>query len=155
MRNPLTTISRRLSPRLEGPWRAMEELQNEMDRWLSNREEVFPSVSNGFDFSPSANLEETESEYILKIDVPGMKKEDFKIEVDNNQLTVSGERKEEKEEKGRRRYLAECYYGSFMRSFTLPHAVSEKDVKAKYSEGVLSVHVPKMESSAVKTVAVQ
>jgi HSP20 family protein len=158
MKNPVTVFSRRSSLPTQGPWRAMAELENEMDRWFRSRVGSFPSLSalpEEFDFSPTADFQETDKEYILKMDIPGIKKSEIKIEVEGNTLTVSGERKEEKEEKSAKRHYTESSYGSFMRSFSLPQPINEKEVKAQYIEGILKVTVPKTDKSNAKTIAIQ
>lgn len=109
----------------------------------------------GWDFSPSCDLQETEKEFIVKADLPGMKKEDIKIEVDGHRLTVSGERREEKEEQDAKRHHTETYYGSFMRMFTLPQAIDEANVQAQFKDGVLKITVPKTEPTNKKTITIQ
>lgn len=157
MRNPLTVFSRRSDLPSRGPWKALADWENEMDRWFGNRSAFpnFPVLAEGFDFSPVADLQETDKEFILKMDIPGIKKDEVKIEVESNTLTVSGERKEEKEEKTAKRYYVESSYGSFMRSFNLPQAIDESKVRAEYLDGVLKVTVPKNGKSQAKTVAIQ
>jgi HSP20 family protein len=158
MKNPLTVFSRRSTFPTQGPWRAMADLENEMNRWFGNRLGSFPSLSalpEGFDFSPTADFQETDKEYILKMDIPGIKKSEVKIEAEGNTLTVSGERKEEREEKTAKRHYTESSYGSFMRSFSLPQPINEKEVKAQYNDGILKVTVPKTEKSHAKTIAIQ
>jgi HSP20 family protein len=98
-------------------------------------------------FAPVCDVSETKNQYILKFDVPGVKKENIKIELEGNRLMVSGERKEEKKEEGEKRYFSETRYGHFTRTFTLPEQVDPKKVKADFKEGVLKVEVPKTEKS--------
>ena len=155
MKNPLTAFTRRQALPVQGPWRAMTELQNEMERWFGNSMTAFPELSNGFDFSPTADFQETNKEYSLKLDIPGIKKEDVKIEVENNTLTVSGERRDEREEKDAKRHITESYYGSFMRSFTLPQVIDQSKVNAQYKDGILKITVPKTTPFTAKTVAIQ
>ncbi|MBI4376970.1 MAG: Hsp20/alpha crystallin family protein, partial [Elusimicrobia bacterium] len=87
----------------------------------------------------------TNKEYIISAALPGMKKEDVHINVRNGVLTLSGERKEETEEKGKNWLKREMGYGSFQRSFILPVGVHPEDVKASYKDGVLNVSLPKLE----------
>ena len=158
MKNPLTTFSRRANLASRGPWSAMSEFENEMDRWFGSR---FGSLSNlplmpeGFDFAPTTDFQETDKEYILKMDIPGIKKNEVKIEIDENRLTVSGERREEKEEKTSKRHYVESNYGSFMRAFTLPQVIDEHKVKAQYNDGILKVIISKTEKSNAKTITIQ
>lgn len=103
----------------------------------------------------TAEFQESDKEYILKMDIPGIKKSDIKIEIEDNWLTVSGERIEEKEEKSTKRHYIESNYGSFMRAFTLPQVIDENKVKAQYADGILKITVSKTEKSNAKTIAVQ
>ncbi|MDP1589678.1 MAG: Hsp20/alpha crystallin family protein [Prosthecobacter sp.] len=84
-----------------------------------------------------------------------MKKEDVKVSVENGELTISGERKSEKEEKGKKFHRIERSYGSFLRSFTLPEAVSGDKVSAEFKDGMLTVHLPKDEKAKPKTIEVK
>lgn len=104
---------------------------------------------------PAVDITESDSEYVIKADIPGMKKEDIKISLENNTLTISGERKEEKEEKGKNYVKKEKNYGSFMRSFALPHTVDAKGIKATYKDGVLSINVPKTEEAKPKEIKIE
>jgi len=93
---------------------------------------------------PRADVRETEKEYIIDLSLPGIRKEDVKVEVKDDVLTVSGERKSDKEEKGKNWLRRESSYGSFLRSFTLPEGLHSEDIKANYKDGVLtlSMHKP-------------
>lgn len=104
---------------------------------------------------PPVDITESENEYQIKADIPGMKKEDIKISLEDNTLTISGERKEEKEEKGKNFVKKEKTFGSFMRSFSLPHSVDSKGIKAAYKEGVLNITVPKSEESKPKEIKIE
>ncbi|MBK9735290.1 MAG: Hsp20/alpha crystallin family protein [Saprospiraceae bacterium] len=96
---------------------------------------------------PSVNLKETDKEYHIELAVPGMKKDDFKIELENNVLTISSEKQEEKEEKGKDgNFLRkEFNYQSFYRSFTMPENTKEDSIVAKYNDGILNVSIGKKE----------
>ncbi len=106
-------------------------------------------------FSPRANIQETESAYLLSFDLPGVKKEDLKIDVHGRTFTLSGERKRasETDERGFKRF--ECVAGKFTRSFTLPVGVDASKVEAALSEGVLSVIVPKSEAEMPRTITIK
>jgi HSP20 family protein len=97
-------------------------------------------------FSPAMDLAETDGEYVLKADVPGLTDKDVHIELQNNVLTVSGERKVENEEKGAGFHRVERSYGSFTRRLTLPEGVDADAIKATVSNGVLQVQIPKPEA---------
>jgi HSP20 family protein len=104
-------------------------------------------------FEPEVNIAETNDGYEFSIDVPGIKPEDVKVEFHDGQLTISGERKEEKEEKGKTFHRTETTYGSFQRSFALPGMVDDAKITAQAAHGVLKVTVPK--SQKVKPRVIQ
>jgi len=102
---------------------------------------------------PAANIKENNDEYEIELAAPGMKKEDFKINLDNNLLTISSEKQEDKEEKNKDYSRREFHYQSFQRSFTLPERdVDQEKVSAKYHDGILSIHIPKREEAKAKPV---
>jgi len=125
-----------------------------------NESEVFPSFSQllneffGDDWFrgvqtgtrvPAVNIHETNTSYELELAAPGLKKSDFKISVDGDVLTISAEKKEEKEEKHRKVTRREFNFTSFSRSFTLPDSVDADKIKASYEDGVLKLELPKKE----------
>jgi HSP20 family protein len=100
---------------------------------------------------PAVNVVEKDDEFAIELAAPGMKKDDFKIHLDGNVLTISSERKEQKEEKNKNYSRREFSYQSFQRSFTLPEATVESDkVSANYSDGILNIHIPKREEAKPK-----
>jgi HSP20 family protein len=96
---------------------------------------------------PAVNIMENDNEYEIEVAAPGMKKDDFKVNLDKNQLTISSEKSEEKKEKNADNYSRrEFSYQSFQRSFTLPeNLVDDEKISAKYSDGILHVRIPKRE----------
>lgn len=102
------------------------------------------------DWTPSVNISEDDKKFEIEFAAPGMRKDDFKITVDNGVLTVSSEHKEEKEEKKKNYTRQEYSYSSFSRSFTLPENAKEDDVKATYENGILKLNVTKKEVAATK-----
>jgi HSP20 family protein len=104
---------------------------------------------------PSLDLSETDAAVQVRMDVPGMKAEDIDIEISGNMLRVSGQRKEEKEEKGKTWHRVERRYGSFARSVTLPCAVKENQAKAEYADGVLTLSIPKSEEAKTRHIKVE
>lgn len=104
---------------------------------------------------PSLDLSETDSAVQVRMDVPGMKAEDINIEVSGSTLRVSGERKDEKEEKGKTWHRVERRYGSFARTVTLPCAVKENQAKAEYADGVLTLSIPKAEEAKTRHIKVE
>ncbi|WP_295900993.1 Hsp20/alpha crystallin family protein [uncultured Bdellovibrio sp.] len=146
------------SGRFASPFREFSRYQDRMDRLMNElmgfREEGSPTE---FDFSPSCEFSEEEKNYLLKVDLPGVKKENVKVEVDGDRLTIRAERKEEKldeSKEAKKRHLSEISYGSYVRSFTLPQPIDEKKVDAKFEDGVLLVNIPKGEASKAKQISV-
>lgn len=119
----------------------------------SPREWGFP-ISE-IEYFPSVDISETPQQYNIRAEIPGMKKEDIKISVNRNILTLSGEKKEEKKTEGEKFHRSESYYGSFQRSFTLPDGIKADKVEASFKDGVLSVTVPKSEEAKSKTVEIK
>ena len=99
---------------------------------------------------PKVNIRETADEYFVEMAVPGMKKSDFKIEINNQNLLISTEKKEEKEETGDNYTRREFGYSSFQRSFSLPESIDDEKIKANYNDGILNVHLPKREEAKQK-----
>jgi HSP20 family protein len=101
------------------------------------------------------DITEDDREFLVKADLPDVKKEDVKVTVENGVLTLTGERKFEKEEKDKKYRRIERSYGTFLRSFTLPDAADGSKVSAEFKDGVLKVHLPKGEKARAKTVEVK
>lgn len=106
-------------------------------------------------WAPRVDIAETEKEFIIKAEIPEVKKEEVKISVDNGILSIRGERKQEKEEKGKKFHRVERYYGSFTRSFTLPDNVDETKIEASFKDGMLNIQIPKSEKSKPKAIDVK
>jgi HSP20 family protein len=116
---------------------------DEGEGWLAGR------------MAPSADLSETDTAIEVRVDLPGIKPSEIDIQLSGNVLTVSGERKEEKEEKGRTFHRVERRTGSFSRSITLPCAVQEQEVAAEYRDGVLAITLPKEEGAKARKIKVK
>lgn len=126
-----------------------------LSNWLDdifNRElsSVFTSNFNTGITLPKVNIKETADAFIVEMAVPGLKKSDFQIDLDNQVLSISTETKEEKELKEENYTRREFGYSSFKRTFTLPESVNEEKINANYKEGILSVHLPKKEEAKQK-----
>jgi HSP20 family protein len=106
-------------------------------------------------FVPRADVVETENEFEVTVDLPGMKREDVHVEVKNGDLWVTGKRAEEKEEKGATYHRVERRYGEFRRVLALPATIDADKVTAKYDKGVLKVTVPKTEKAKAKLIEVK
>jgi HSP20 family protein len=128
------------------PMRELEEMTQRLNRVfgssLSTRGHERETMSLP-DWQPSVDVSETAEGYLIQAELPQVKKEDIKVTVDHGLLRISGERKQEKEEKDKRFHRIERSYGSFMRSFTLPDNVDAENVKADIKDGVLSVQLLK------------
>jgi HSP20 family protein len=101
--------------------------------------------------TPAVNIAETENEFHIELAAPGLKKEDFKINLDKNTLSVSTEKKEEKVEEGKKISKREYNYNSFVRSFTLPETVDHSKIDAEYTDGILKLTVAKREEAKFQT----
>jgi len=139
------------------PFRELEDMSERLNRVFSR-----PSLRNSgkenltvADWMPTVDISETEGEYLIKAELPEVRKEDVKVTVENGVLTLQGERRQEKEEKGKMFHRVERSYGSFVRSFTLPESVDESSVKAEYKDGVLNLHLPKSEKVKPKAIDVK
>jgi HSP20 family protein len=100
--------------------------------------------------TPPANVTETEKEYTIELSVPGMNKEDIKVDLEEGVLTVSSEREEEKKSEEKNYHRREFSYSSFKRTFTLPENADETKINAKYENGMLRVSIPKSETTTSK-----
>jgi HSP20 family protein len=137
------------------PYRELSALQNRLSRlfdeqYNGGREE---SLTAGA-FVPPVDIYEDEQSVQLKLEVPGVSEKDLDIRVENNVLTVNGQRKFEKDEKEENFRRVERRYGSFSRSFTLPNTVSTEDIQANYDHGVLSVRLAKRAEAKPKQIKV-
>jgi len=143
---------------LQDPFRDISRLQRSVDRlfadFLSPVEEGRQGGQENSMFTPACDVEEKDKSFLLKMDLPGIKKEDIKIELNENQLVVSGERKEERKEEKDSRSFYERSYGSFYRSFALPSTIREGDIRATYDNGVLSIELPKVEAPRSKQIQI-
>ncbi len=115
------------------------------DKFLSNR-----WFEREFEQSlPAVNIKENDNEFNIEFAAPGFNKNDFKINVEENTLTISAEKQEEKEEEKNRFTRKEFSYNSFSRSFTLPQSVNSDKIDAKYNDGILKLNIPKKEEAKV------
>ncbi|MEM6737623.1 MAG: Hsp20/alpha crystallin family protein [Bacteroidota bacterium] len=107
-------------------------------------------------FSPRVDIAETEKDYEVQLHVPGMNKDDFKINLNDDQITISGERKFKNEKNEKNYHSLESYYGTFNKTFYLPEVVNRNDVNAVYKDGILTVVLPKdKKRTAKKQIAVK
>jgi HSP20 family protein len=138
------------------PVRELGTIQNEMNRLFNTFFET-PTPGNGGSvrqWVPAMDLVETEDDFVLRADLPGLSEGDVSIELEDNLLTVSGERKAEHEERREGYYRVERASGSFSRSLTLPEGVDPDSIKASFDKGVLEVRIPKPEERKPRKVAI-
>lgn len=112
------------------------------------------SAANRF-FRPSTDIQETESHYELSLSLPGMKKEDIKIELNQNELVISGERKDKRAESNNKLHLNEIIYGKFSRRFYLPDHVDPEKIQASFEDGMLHISIAKAEAKKPKLIQVK
>ncbi len=131
----------------------LRELQREIDR-------LFDGFFRGFQggegaFYPATDVYETEDAVKIEVEVPGMSKDDIKITVEDNILRIHGQKKLEREEKGKSYYVVERSHGSFERAFRLPEYVEPEKITAKFENGVLTITLPKKEGEKKKVIDVK
>lgn len=139
------------------PFRELEDVSNRLNRIFSrspSRAESSQESLTVADWSPSADITETDVAYVIKAEIPGVKKEDIKVAIQDGMLTMQGERKMEKEEKGKKFHRVECSYGSFVRSFRMPEDADENSVKAEFKDGILNVTLAKSAKAKPKSKSV-
>ncbi len=146
---------------LSNPFREMNELQ----RRLASVFDLAPYRRNSLttdeenmtvpEWAPAVDIIEDDKEYLIKVELPEVQKDAVKLIVEGGTLTISGERKAEKEEKNRKFHRVECYYGRFVRSFSVPEDAQEGKVDAEFKNGVLRVHLAKSEKARPKQIQVK
>ena len=136
------------------PLKELNELERRMVSGFPSLKTSLPSISFEDDlmgFAPVVNTREGEFAYHVEADLPGVEKEDIKVDVKDNILTISGERKHKEEVKRDDYYKLESSYGKFERSFTLPKGVDAENIQASSDKGVLEVTIPKLKTEVEKT----
>jgi len=139
------------------PFRGMVSLQDEMNKIF---DEFFGRVPSGVEmdegvWSPSVDISENNNVITINAEIPGMSKEDIELNIQDNTMTLKGEKKQEKEEKDADYHRVERSYGAFVRSFALPTAVQADKVKASYKNGVLRIILPKSEEVKPKEIPIE
>ena len=159
--NSMNTISK-LNPFRTTEWNPFQELQEFENRLAGffgrplmrtngDKKEAILAA----DWAPPVDITEDDKEYLVKAELPEVKKEDVRVTVESGVLSISGERKVEKEEKDKKYHRVERAYGRFERSFTLPEGADGTKITAEFKEGVLKVHLPKAEIAKPKAVTVK
>jgi len=125
------------------PVRDMEGLLDRYNNIMTRRAGPGGEVGRAFDWRPSVDISETNKDYVVKAELPEVEKDDVHVAIENGMLTISGERKYEKEDETETQHHVESMYGRFSRSFTLPADADELQISAKSKNGVLKVRIPK------------
>ncbi|HTT01318.1 MAG TPA: Hsp20/alpha crystallin family protein [Steroidobacteraceae bacterium] len=142
-------------------WDPFSEIDSIFNRMMPSSLGAEPRValsddgSPKFEWAPSADISETDREYLIRAELPAVKKEDVNVAVDGGMITIQGERKQQREEKNEKFHRIESVYGSFARSFSLPDNIDSKSIKCESKEGVLTVHIPKTEAAKSKRVEIK
>lgn len=138
------------------PFRELEDMSDRLSRLIAR-----PRFGNGGDqavaaeWAPAVDIAETTNEYLIKVEVSEVKKEDIKIHIENGVLSLEGERKAERDDNGKRFLRTERPYGRFARSFGLPDNVDPTKVRADHRDGMLFLHVAKMAAPGTKAIDVK
>ena len=139
--------------------REFEELQSRLATLIARAPVRTPSGKEEAltvaEWAPLVDIVEDDKEYLIKAEVPEVKKDDVRVTVQDDVLTITGERTLEKEEKGKKYHRVERSYGRFVRSFTLPEDAAGNKVAAEFKDGVLRIHLPKSEKAKPKTIEVK
>lgn len=142
-------------------WTPFRELDDIFSRYhpnfgrLANPRQGTADDSDAASWTPLANISETETDYVIKTELPEVSKEDVKVTVDENVITISGERRKEAAHEDEKVHRIESFYGSFSRSFRLPEDADIGAIQAESKNGVLKVRVPKQPAPRARTVEVQ
>lgn len=134
------------------PFRELREMSDRLNRVFGGEITTEPGQQAlaAFDWAPSVNISETEKAYLVRADLPEVKREDVKVSCEKGLLTITGERKLQKTEENERFHRTESAHGRFMRSFTVPEDSDESGIEATYKDGSLTVRIPKAPAKASK-----
>jgi len=145
-RSALTKLSPSRLPALWEPFREFEEMWDRFFPFFGRRWPAPSFEPEGWftAWTPSVDIQENDHEYLLRAELPGMKKEEVKVKVEGGTLLISGEREQEKEEEDKKHLRVERTYGAFQRSFTLPEGVLPDKLSGEFKDGVLSIHYRRM-----------
>jgi len=132
-------------------WEPFGEIDSMFNRFLPSILSRVPfraAGSNGdnLQWAPSADISETDAEYLIRAELPAVKKEDVKVTVDDGMITIEGDRQQQKEDQNEKMHRVESFYGHFARSFSLPESVDENAIRCDSKDGVLTVHIPKAQT---------
>jgi HSP20 family protein len=136
------------------PFREFQEISDRLNHYFqstqANEQGANQQALRGFDWAPAVNISETEKAYLIKVDLPEVKKEDVKVTSENGVLAIEGERRQEKRQENEKFHRVESVYGRFLRRFTLPDDAQEEQIEASFKDGALQVAVPKAAAKSPK-----
>lgn len=142
-------------------WNPVSEFEDMMNRYnrmfgltRANGEREGKDLFSRSDWAPAVDIKETGEAFTIEAELPGMKKEDVKVTVDDGVLSIQGERKHEEETEDKKHHRIERVYGSFLRRFTLPENVDENSIKASFEDGVLTLNLKKAEPKEPRAIEV-
>jgi HSP20 family protein len=130
-------------------------LQNQISQAFGNTGAQVQNEAPGLTWAPAVDVYEDEASFVLQVELPGLNKDEVELHVENRVLTISGERKAEKDRAAEGYHIKERTYGRFSRSFTLPPTIDQEKVGASFKDGVLKVVLPKAEAAKPRQIAVQ
>lgn len=131
------------------------DIRKDIDKLFEEFFEGKAPIEGDVGWTPRVDVHETDNSFVVSADIPGLEKKDIKISMQNNVLTIFGERKMEREEKNKSYHRIERYAGKFSRSFQLPTGIDADNVKAAYKNGVLTIEIPKKEEAKAKEIPVE
>jgi len=144
-------------------WDPFADMDTMFNRMLSGNFARWPRLALGsendrkVEWSPSADISETDKEYVIRAELPAVKKEDVHVTFEDGMISIKGERKQQKEDKNEKYHRVESFYGTFERTFSLPDNVDSDAIRCDSKDGILTVHIPKTENvkQKAKQISVQ
>ena len=137
------------------PLREFDDLTERMNRLMTRPAWGAEEALVTADWAPIVDIQESDKEYLVKAELPEVKKDDVKVNIKDGVLTLEGERQQEKEEKNKKFHRVERSYGKFVRSFTMPEDADDQKVQAEFKDGILNVHIGKSEAAKPKAIEVK
>jgi HSP20 family protein len=131
------------------PWDPFGDFANHMlpSRMLARWSQLLNDDTASFQWSPTTDISETNTEYLIRAELPAVRKEDVKVTVDGGVITIEGERKQSTEDTKETFHRVESFHGTFTRRFTLPDNVDVENIRCEDKDGVLTIHMPKKEAA--------
>jgi len=137
------------------PFGGMDDMFNRFPSLFEKWARLSGTGEKGVGWAPSVDISETDQEYLIRASLPAVKKEDVNVTVEDGMLTVSGERRQQQQQKDEKFHKIENFYGSFARSFSLPEGTDPSAIRAESKDGVLTIHVPKARAETKKPTTVK